>query len=92
MHVESEFLLDDHEERERHSSIYIPDDFLAIIGNERLGIKERINRLLEPMKYINWLVEFKLNKDEIFDFKLAESRRLCWSMRLFGFILMVFYT
>jgi hypothetical protein len=81
--------LDDHEERKRHSTIYVPNDFMAIMSNERLGIKETINRLLEPMKYIDWLVEFKLNKDEIFDFKLAESRRLAWYMRFFGFIIMV---
>lgn len=56
-------MLDDYEERKRHSTIYIPDDFKAIIKDDRLGPIETINRLLEPMKFINWLVEAKLTKN-----------------------------
>ncbi|CAD8109999.1 unnamed protein product [Paramecium primaurelia] len=92
LNVKDSKLLNDYDDKGSDHSIYIGQDLSQILKDkdDDNGIQKQLKHLLEPIKYIDWLLEKVLTIHEVFDHKLKESRKLTLAVRFLGFLLMFF--
>ncbi|CAK61188.1 unnamed protein product (macronuclear) [Paramecium tetraurelia] len=92
LHVNESKLLNDYDDKGSDHSIYVGQDLSQILEekDDENALKRQLKHLLEPIKYIDWLLEKMLTIHQVFDHKLNESRKLTMAVRFLGFLLMFF--
>ncbi|CAD8204230.1 unnamed protein product [Paramecium octaurelia] len=92
LHVNESKLLNDYDDKGSDHSIYVGQDLSQILKekDDENALQRQLKHLLEPIKYIDWLIEKVLTIHEVFDHKLKESRKLTYAVRFLGLLLMFF--